>query len=56
MLKTITRPNKWAEWYDDLPQNTKDYLDSRPLWYDHHLYKAFGFGLVLGFLLSCILR
>ena len=46
--------NKWDTWYDSLPEHTKQYLKSQPLWYDIDLAKAFGIGLFVGFLIGLL--
>jgi hypothetical protein len=44
--------NKWAQWYDSLPQHTKEYLKGRATWTDADLAKftvaAFILGVILG--------
>ena len=44
--------NKWNEWHNSLPQHTKEYLKTQPLWHDIDLAKAFGFGALLGFFIG----
>jgi len=47
---------KWNEWYDGLPQHTKEFLKDQPIWRDSDLFKWMGLsfllGLVIGFLLG----
>jgi ElaB/YqjD/DUF883 family membrane-anchored ribosome-binding protein len=47
--------NKWTTWYDSLPEHTKQYLKTRPLWHDIDLAKAAAVGAVVGFLIGVIL-
>ena len=47
--------NKWDAWWDNLSPHTKEYLKSQSLWHDIDLAKAFGFGLLIGFILGVIL-
>ena len=47
--------NKWTAWYDSLPEHTKQYLKSQPVWHDGDLLRAGIFGLVIGFILGAML-
>jgi hypothetical protein len=47
--------NKWATWYDNLPESTKEYLRNQPIWHDSDMWRAGMFGLVVGFILGVIL-
>ena len=47
--------NKWDVWYDSLPEHTKQYLKTQPLWHDIDLVKAFAFGALLGFFIGWIM-
>jgi hypothetical protein len=47
--------NKWTSWYDSLPEHTKQYLKSQPIWHDSDMLKAGLVGLVIGFILGVIL-
>ena len=47
--------NKWTAWYDSLPEHTKQYLKSQPVWHDSDLLRAGIFGLVIGFILGAML-
>lgn len=44
--------NKWAEWYNNLPEHTKKYLESQPLYFEKDLWKAAAVGAVIGFLVG----
>lgn len=46
--------NKWDTWWDSLPEHTKIYLKAQPLWHDIDLAKAFGAGIVVGFLIGLL--
>lgn len=45
---------KWTKWHDDLPESTKKYLNSQPLWHDQDLAVAVCIGLVVGFVFGYI--
>ena len=47
--------NKWNTWYDSLPEHTKQYLKTQPLWHDRDLGKAFAFGILIGVILGVML-
>ena len=47
--------SKFQTWYDSLPDHTKQYLKSQPIWHDSDMWRAGIFGLVIGFLLGVIL-
>jgi hypothetical protein len=47
--------SKFQAWYDSLPENTKQYLKSQPLWHDSDMWKAGLFGLVIGIILGVML-
>lgn len=47
--------NEWTVWYDNLPEHTKTYLKSQPVWHDCDMWKAGLFGLVIGVILGVIL-
>lgn len=44
--------NKFQTWYDNLPEHTKEYLKSQPIWHDRDLFKAGLFGVVVGVLIG----
>ncbi len=44
--------DRWSEWYDSLPQNTKEYLKTQAIWKDSDLIKAAVVGAVIGFILG----
>ena len=47
--------NKWTAWYDSLPEHTKKYLKSQPIWHDSDMWKAGLFGLFIGIILGAML-
>jgi hypothetical protein len=46
--------NKWNQWYDSLPEHTKQYLKSQPIWRDTDLAVVGIVALVAGFVLGFI--
>ena len=46
------KQNKWEAWWDSLPQHTKEYLKSQPIWHDSDMWRAGLFGLVIGLILG----
>jgi hypothetical protein len=47
--------NKWTNWHDSLPEHTKEYLKSQPLWHDVDLFKALAIGLLIGIVIGVAL-
>ena len=48
--------NKWNQWYESLPEHTKQYLKGQPLWHDTDLAIAVSIGIAFGFVLGYIFR
>jgi hypothetical protein len=46
--------SKYDAWWDSLPENTKTYLKSQPIWHDSDLFKAAAIGAVVGFLIGLL--
>lgn len=46
--------SKYTQWWDSLPEHTKTYLSSQPLWHDRDLYRAGVYGFVLGFIVGIV--
>jgi hypothetical protein len=46
--------NKWEAWWDSLPQYTKEYLKSQPIWHDRDMTKALVFGIAIGFVVGVV--
>lgn len=44
--------NKWTAWYDSLPEHTRRYLDSRPVWHDRDLFATAVIALLFGIFLG----
>ncbi len=44
--------SKWNAWYDSLPEHTKQYIKSQPIWYDRDMIKAFAWGAVFGIIIG----
>ena len=44
--------SKFQAWYDSLPENTKQYLKSQPVWHDKDMWKAGLLGLSIGLILG----
>jgi len=47
--------SKFQAWYDSLPEHTKQYLKSQPIWHDSDMLKAGLVGIVIGFILGAML-
>jgi hypothetical protein len=47
--------SKFQTWYDSLPDHTKQYLKSQPIWHDRDLFKAFAFGIFIGIIVGVML-
>jgi hypothetical protein len=47
--------NKWNKWHDNLPEHTKQYLKSQPIWYDSDMWKAGLLGFCIGIVFGLIL-
>ena len=49
----LFKDNKWNQWYDSLPENTKAYLDQqKQIWTDRDLAVVGIVGLIAGFILG----
>ena len=46
---------RWSDWYDSLPQHTKEYLKKQPVWHDSDLFRFMFFGFVIGVLVGIII-
>jgi hypothetical protein len=46
--------NKWQQWYDSLPEHTKNYLDNQAIWKDSDMAKIAVVAFFLGFMF-CLL-
>jgi hypothetical protein len=46
--------SKFQAWYDSLPEHTKQYLKSQPLWHDADMLKAGLLGFTIGLIIGLI--
>jgi hypothetical protein len=46
--------SKWTEWYDNLPESTKKYLKTQPIWKDKDVAVFVSIALVVGFFFGYI--
>ncbi len=47
--------SKFQTWYDNLPENTKRYIDAQPVWHDSDMWKAGLLGVAIGLIIGVIL-
>jgi hypothetical protein len=47
--------NKYQAWWDSLPENTKQYLRSQPVWHDSDMWRAGLFGCFIGIIIGLAL-
>lgn len=50
----LFQQSKWDIWFDNLPDSTKTYLKSQPIWHDSDLAKAFAAGIVVGLIIGVL--
>ena len=43
---------KYQDWWDQLPEQTKQYLLKQPIWHDRDLYRALAVGALIGFVVG----
>jgi hypothetical protein len=46
--------SKFQAWYDSLPESTKTYLKSQPIWHDSDMWRAGLFGALIGLLIGLL--
>ncbi len=46
--------SKYQQWYGNLPENTKTYLESQPIYYGRDLFKSSLIGAVIGFIVGVL--
>jgi hypothetical protein len=46
--------SKFQAWYDSLPEHTKTYLKSQPVWHDSDMWRAGLFGALIGLLIGLL--
>lgn len=44
--------NKWSEWWDNLPEHTKIYLETQPIWHDKDLIRTAIIAAIVGFFIG----
>jgi hypothetical protein len=47
--------SKFQAWYDSLPEHTKIYLKSQPIWHDRDMAKALTLGMVIGLIIGVMI-
>jgi hypothetical protein len=47
--------SKFQAWYDSLPEHTKTYLKSQPVWHDRDMGKALVLGMVIGLVIGVMI-
>lgn len=48
--------NNWDKWYNSLPEHTKQYLKSQPLWHDKDVALFCSIAMAIGFFFGYIAR
>jgi nitrate reductase gamma subunit len=43
-----------SNWYNNLPEHTKTYLESQPIYYGSDIFKASIWGVVIGFIIGLL--
>jgi len=46
--------SKFQAWYDSLPEHTKTYLKSQPVWHDRDMFKALAVGFAIGLVVGLV--
>lgn len=46
--------SKWQNWYDSLPNHTKEYMKAQPLWHDRDMIVGIITGSLIGLLIGLI--
>jgi hypothetical protein len=46
--------SKYQQWHDNLPEHTKTYLESQPIYYGRDLFKSSLIGAVIGFIVGVL--
>ena len=47
--------SKYQDWYDRLPESTREYLKAQPVWHDRDLFKAAVIGFVIGIVIGLLI-
>lgn len=50
----MSKSNKWEDWWNSLSPQMQQYLKAQPVWHDRDLYRSFGVGVLVGFLIGVI--
>lgn len=48
--------SKWQKWYDNLPESTKAYLKTQPVWHDKDVALFVSIALVVGYFIGFMVR
>jgi len=51
-MRLFKNNNKWVIWWDSLPENTRTYLNSQPIWHDSDVVRFISLALVVGFIIG----
>ena len=43
-----------SDWYNNLPEHTKTYLESQPIYHGRDLFKSSLYGVVIGFIIGVL--
>jgi ElaB/YqjD/DUF883 family membrane-anchored ribosome-binding protein len=46
--------SKYQQWHDNLPEHTKTYLESQPIYHGRDLFKSSLIGAVIGFIVGVL--
>lgn len=46
--------NKFQNWYDSLPEHTKQYINAQPVWHDRDMLKALLLGTAIGLVIGLL--
>lgn len=49
IIKKVFAPSVYQQWWDSLPESTREYLKRQPVWHDRDLYKFGAVCAVIGF-------
>jgi ElaB/YqjD/DUF883 family membrane-anchored ribosome-binding protein len=48
------RLNNWTDWYNSLPEHTKQWLKNQPIYKANEVYKFIAIGAVVGFVVGLV--
>lgn len=46
------KEDKWTAWWNSLPENTRIYLESQPIWHDNEVTIFISISIVIGFIIG----